>query len=125
MRKAAVPLCAVVLAAACASPSAEPSEGSPTPEVSVTSSGEYPEDLTVPSAPPSRSRPAQPTELTGVVTAGVEPGCLLLDGYLLVGGDPTVVRTGARVRVTGRVESDLLTTCQQGTPFRVSAAAPA
>lgn len=66
-----------------------------------------------------------PHTLTGTVTAGVEPGCLLLDGYLLVGGDPGVIRAGARITVTGRVVADLMTTCQQGTPFVVRSAEPA
>ena len=35
--------------------------------------------------------------------AGVEPNCLLLDGYLLVGGPRDVLNAGARVTVTGRV----------------------
>jgi len=60
--------------------------------------------------------------LTGVVTAGVEHGCLLLDDYLLVGGDRTVIRVGARVTVTGKVVPDLVTTCQQGIPLVVASA---
>ncbi len=62
--------------------------------------------------------------LTGTVTAGVEHGCLLLDGYLLVGGDPTVIHAGAQITVTGRVVPDLVTTCQQGTPLVVLSARP-
>ena len=62
--------------------------------------------------------------LTGTVAAGVEHGCLLLDGYLLVGGDRAVIRAGARLTVTGRVVPDLITTCQQGTPFVVTSARP-
>jgi hypothetical protein len=63
--------------------------------------------------------------LTGTVTAGVEPNCLLLDGYLLVGGPREHLRSGARVTVTGRVQADLMTTCQQGTPLVVETAQPA
>jgi len=63
--------------------------------------------------------------LTGTVTAGVEPGCLLLDGYLLVGGPKDVLRPGARVVVTGEEQPDLMTTCMQGKPFRVQRAQPA
>lgn len=69
---------------------------------------------------------SQPGELTlqGMVRAGVEPGCLLLDAgdgqqYLLLGGDEQVVRVGAKVEVRGRPRPDLLTTCQQGVPFQV------
>jgi hypothetical protein len=60
-----------------------------------------------------------PRTLTGIVAAGVESQCLLLGEYLLVGGDRAVLRAGARVAVTGRVVPDLMTTCQQGTPFVV------
>jgi hypothetical protein len=63
--------------------------------------------------------------LTGTVTAGVEANCLLLDGYLLVGGPRDQLRVGTRVTVTGRVQADLMTTCQQGTPFVVETAQPA
>ncbi|WP_433652727.1 hypothetical protein ACQP2C_10760 [Micromonospora zamorensis] len=71
-----------------------------------------------PSVPP----PVGETELTGTITAGVEPNCLLLDGYLLVGGPRDVLAPGARVTVNGRVEKGLMTTCQQGTPFVVEGA---
>lgn len=69
-------------------------------------------------APPPSGASATVT-VTGTVTEGVEPGCLLLDTYLLIGGPAEVLRAGARVTVTGRVEADLMTTCQQGTPLRV------
>ena len=52
-----------------------------------------------PTVPP----PVGATELTGTITAGVEPNCLLLDGYLLVGGPRDVLTAGTRVTVTGRV----------------------
>ncbi|MBB4693526.1 hypothetical protein BKA14_003674 [Actinoplanes abujensis] len=58
--------------------------------------------------------------LTGTVTAGAEHQCLLLEGYLLVGGDRAVIRAGARLTVTGRVVPDLVTTCQQGIPLVVT-----
>jgi hypothetical protein len=87
----------------------------------VTPASSQPED---PSSLPSPTEPS-PTTLTGTVTAGVEANCLLLDGYLLIGGDPAVVRAGARVIVHGRVDRDLMTTCQQGTPFVVDSATTA
>ncbi|WP_281900501.1 hypothetical protein [Micromonospora humidisoli] len=62
------------------------------------------------------------TELTGTVEAGVEPGCLLLDGHQLVGGPTDVLVKGARVTVTGRAQPDLMSTCQQGVPFLVESA---
>ncbi|GAB3815973.1 hypothetical protein GCM10027605_64240 [Micromonospora zhanjiangensis] len=76
-------------------------------------------------APTPAGSPAAPVTLTGTVTAGVGPNCLLLDNYLLVNGPRDVVKPGARVTVTGRVRSDLMTTCQQGTPFMVESARPA
>jgi hypothetical protein len=63
--------------------------------------------------------------LSGTITAGVEPNCVLLDNYLLVGGPRELLKAGARVTVTGRVQADLMTTCQQGTPFMVESAKPA
>jgi hypothetical protein len=63
--------------------------------------------------------------LTGTVVAGAEEGCLLLDGYLLLNAPTDVVREGARVRVTGQIRTDLVSTCQQGTPLMVESARPA
>jgi hypothetical protein len=66
--------------------------------------------------------------LTGTVTfTDVEGGCLGLrtDGnksYELIGGDREVLMAGARVRVTGKLRTDLYTTCQIGTPFEVTSA---
>ena len=73
---------------------------------------------------PPGTRPARLT-LTGTAQPGVETGCLLLRGYLLVGGPRDLLGGGRPVRVTGRVQPDLVTTCQQGTPFLVDSAEPA
>ncbi|MEV7329143.1 hypothetical protein [Micromonospora sp. NPDC093244] len=89
--------------------------------------------VTTTPTPPGRPKPGGPTPpppvgattLTGTVTAGVEPNCVLLDGYLLLGGPRDVLRAGAKVTVTGRVEAGVMTTCQQGTPFQVENAQPA
>lgn len=86
----------------------------------MTSGVEWPEDLPLP-ANDKRGL----SSLTGTVTTGVEPNCLLIDGFLLIGGDRAVLKPGARVTVTGRVDRDVVTTCQQGTPFVVTRAAPA
>jgi hypothetical protein len=40
--------------------------------------------------------------------------------YLLIGGDRTMIAQGGRLEVVGRPVPDLMTTCQQGTPFKVS-----
>ncbi|MCX5069269.1 hypothetical protein OOJ91_25825 [Micromonospora lupini] len=110
-------------------------DGPATPGPSSTTSGQptssapnTPAPATTPSPPlkspggPTVPPPVGATELTGTITAGVEPNCLLLDGYLLVGGPRDVLVPGARVTVTGRVEKGTMTTCQQGTPFVVEAA---
>ena len=86
-----------------------------------------------PTSPTSTTEPAPTTEpppagevtVTGTVSEGVEPGCLLLGGYLLVGGDRSKLQPGARVAVTGRVDRDLLSTCQQGDPLVVASIEPA
>jgi hypothetical protein len=83
---------------------------------------------TAPTTPPpttERAPPAGQVTVTGTVGDGVEASCLLLDGYLLVGGDRSKLRTGARVKVTGRVERGLLSTCQQGVPLVVASIEPA
>ena len=69
--------------------------------------------------------PGRTLTLTGTPEPAVEAGGLLLDGYLLVGGPRELLGGGRRVRVTGRVQPDLLTIWQQGTPFVVESAEPA
>ncbi|MFI6094609.1 hypothetical protein ACIA8G_03595 [Lentzea sp. NPDC051213] len=58
------------------------------------------------------------------MSPGVESGCVLLNTgtaqYLLLGADPTIAVAGAEVEVTGTAEPGAMTTCQQGTPFRVT-----
>ena len=91
---------------------------------------------TVPTTLPGNPRVTKPTEpagqvtVTGMVREGVEPGCLLLDAeggtrYLLVGGERAELRPGSRVEVTGRVDRDLVSTCQQGEPLVVASIEPA
>ncbi len=66
--------------------------------------------------------------LRGVVRTGVERNSVVLVDdqgtplAQLTGGDPAVLRDGLRVIVTGRFVPDLLTTAQQGAPFRVQKA---
>jgi len=75
----------------------------------------------------SASKGPVPGEITvrGQVAEGVEAGCLLLntdDGrsFLLLGGDRGLIGSGGRLEVVGQPQPDLMTTCQQGTPFQVS-----
>ncbi|SCE79902.1 hypothetical protein GA0070607_1723 [Micromonospora coriariae] len=107
-----------------------PATGQPTPSAATPSTGAP----TTPTAPgptpktpkppggPTLPPPVGATELTGTITPGVEPNCVLLDGYLLIGGPRDVLTAGAKVTVTGRVEPGMMTTCQQGTPFVVEGA---
>jgi hypothetical protein len=85
-----------------------------------------------PTPPAGSMPPSGPTmTLVGEVKAGVEAGCLVLEAergggvWLLLGGDPSVLRAGARVQVTGSEARGVATTCQQGRPFQVSSARPA
>jgi hypothetical protein len=82
----------------------------------------------MPSGPPSSEKPDKDdiVELRGTVQAGIEPGCLILESggktYGLYGGDPAVVSAGAKVRVRGVPQPDMVTTCQQGIPFQITEA---
>ncbi len=79
--------------------------------------------------PTSPGKPARhTTTVTGVVAAGVEAGCLLLETgsetLLLVGARPEDALPGSRIRVTGSKNPGLMTTCQQGIPFQVEQIRP-
>jgi len=60
------------------------------------------------------------------VESGVEPGCLILRDagktYELMGGDPAIVKAGARVRVVGHLAVGVVSHCMQGQPFQVTEA---
>ena len=63
-------------------------------------------------------------ELEGVVSPGVETGCLILttdSGAFTLIGRTSGIRAGDRVRVRGAEAPDVATFCQQGTAFRVDA----
>jgi hypothetical protein len=122
LRPLACLLLAGVLAAACASSGGDGGAAGPGGTTAP------PATATPPTTPPP-ARPAGKVSVTGTVTQGVEPGCLLLDGgggpYLLVGGDRARLTPGRRVAVTGRVDRGLLSTCQQGEPLVVASVEPA
>ncbi|MEH0818980.1 MULTISPECIES: hypothetical protein [unclassified Micromonospora] len=110
---------------------ASPSEGSPVTS-SPSSDPTQPGDPTgvPPTVPPTKRPPVGPSlppgpganTITGTIEAGVEPGCLLVGGYQLIGGPRDVLTVGAKVTVTGQAKPDMMTTCQQGTPFVVESA---
>ena len=109
---------------------ADPSTAGPT---SGPNSGPTPgptPDLPDDRLPPDASgRPRDVRTLTGVLAAGVEAGCLLLQeggrSWLLLGPDVAGARPGTRVVVVGTPSPGTLTTCQQGTPFVVTRLDPA
>lgn len=126
-RSTAVIVAAMLLTAACGggvpvSPLESPSD-SPT---AGPTGGPTTSPAPAATSEPAGSSPARAglrtITITGTVQAGVEARCLLLRGYLLIGGHRDVLREGARVRVTGRVAPNVVTTCQQGTPFSVQTA---
>ncbi|WP_433129514.1 hypothetical protein ACQPWW_04830 [Micromonospora sp. CA-240977] len=102
----------------------QPATSPPAPDPTSSPSIVDPAPTTRPSSPkpggPSTPPGVRATTLTGTVQGGVEPNCVLLDGYLLLGGPRDVLTPGTRVEVTGRAEPGMMTTCQQGTPFVVS-----
>ncbi|WBB64973.1 hypothetical protein [Micromonospora sp. WMMD812] len=140
MRTLRFAVAALVAGAALSACGSQDGTSTPTPTLTtgaspVTEQPSSPTPSTPPSGPtvgpsgsptgagtPTPSPPAGGRSLTGIVTSGVEPGCLLLDGYLLIGGPRDVLAVGARVTVSGRVVPDMMTTCQQGTPFVVESA---
>jgi hypothetical protein len=121
--RAASALLLLTLAAGCAANDPEQAAApAPAPSSAV--------DLPLPSLEPSSGKPAVSgaETITGKVVAGVEPNCLLLqsDGasHLLVFDDPAMrsdAAVGATITLVGRSEPSLMSTCQQGTPFIVTA----
>jgi hypothetical protein len=117
---AAVVLVALTGLTACGSadgPAARP--GSPSPAESPTSTPV--EDLTVTS-----SGPGAAIEVRGTITEGVEAGCLVFspenattDGSWVLVGNTAGLEAGQTVTLRGTPAPEVITTCQQGTPFRV------
>jgi hypothetical protein len=132
-RSAAGALAALLLATGCAGPAGE---SGPTPDPSAGGTVSSPSDQPSPTQwdtpalplpprsgkPRPGSTPSGTITIAGTVDEGVEPNCVLLNGYLLLGGPRELFVSGARVAVTGRVEPDMMTTCQQGIPLVVESA---
>lgn len=119
---AIVGLAALAGLTACGSvdgPGAQP--GSPSPTGSPTSTPA--EDLPVPSGSSSRG---YLMEVRGTITNGVEAGCLVFtpegpaaDGSWVLIGNTAGLAAGQTVTLRGARLDDVMTTCQQGFPFRV------
>src|SRR4029453_9174516 len=135
---------AAVILAACGNATDQPGSG-PTeqPTASAPPSSAPPSSAPPSSAPPSSAPTAPPPSgggtfkpgptgipvgkpravtIDGVIEAGVEPGCKVLTAgntkFLILGGDD--VPLGVPVRVEGTLQPGVLSTCQQGTPLRVT-----
>jgi uncharacterized protein DUF5818 len=125
---------AVLILTACAQSGTGSSTTAPStttaPSGAAPSSGSSASAVPSPSSssPASASASVATMVLTGQVEAGVEAGCLILRDtagtYQLIGGDPAIVKVGARVRVTGHVAVGVMSYCMQGKPFQVVSAQP-
>jgi hypothetical protein len=113
--------------------SAAPSSATPGSEApGFQSPGPRPSSAVPPPLGPTGGvSPIGELTLTGELQEGVEPGCVVLRTgdklYVLIGGDRSKMQgsTSSKVTVTGKPEPGLMTTCQQGTPFRVTEMRPA
>ena len=130
MRRALLSLpavAAVLLLSGCgdptpADPGTGPGGGAPSTAVPTSPATSRPVpspvDPTKPGVPTASGRPIT---VDGVVEAGVEPGCKVLTAagtqYQVLGDN---IPVGVPVRVTGVLQPGVLTTCQQGTPIRVT-----
>lgn len=111
----------VLLLAGCGEAATEPGSGGTPPSASAPA----PTRSTVPLPPAPTDLPTasgKPVTVEGIVEEGVEPGCKVLTAgatsYQLLGGKD--VPTGVPVRVEGVLQPGVLSTCQQGTPLRVT-----
>jgi hypothetical protein len=123
---------AVLLLAACGNATVQPGSGSTDRPPAGTSAG-APTSAANPKPVPSGGgfHPGptgipvgSPKAVTvdGVIEAGVEPGCTILTAgntrFLLLGANDAPM--GVPVRVEGTLQPGVLSTCQQGTPLRVT-----
>jgi hypothetical protein len=129
---ASIAVGAAVLLSACGNATDQPGSG-PSDGASVSAPNTAP--TTVPTSP-ARSGGGtfapgptgipvgspKPVTIDGVIEAGVEPGCKVLTAgnthFLVLGGGD--VPLGVPVRVEGTLQPGVLSTCQQGTPLRVT-----
>jgi hypothetical protein len=126
IRRISLPLLVALALGGCANGGSGDSAGAPAPPPSSVPAATSPAATSpAPTQESGTTKPPGGTQtLTGTITAGVEPNCLLLEDHLLIINDPklqSAAKEGATVTVTGRVEQGMMTTCQQGTPFVVTA----
>ena len=127
IRRISLPLLVALALAGCANSGSGDSAGAPVaPPSSAPAATSAAPTSAAPSEESGTTKPPAggPQTLTGTIAAGVEPNCLLLQDHLLIIRDPALqasAKAGATVTVTGTVAEGMMTTCQQGTPFLVTA----
>ncbi|GID33255.1 hypothetical protein [Paractinoplanes brasiliensis] len=120
----------LLVAAGCANNASENGAAAPAPSPSASDVVDLPAPTAKPTGPagePSGRPNPGATTITGTVTAGVEPNCLLVNdatgSHLLVFDDPAMradAAVGSKVKISGRSEPGMMSTCQQGVPFVVT-----
>jgi hypothetical protein len=130
-RTAAAALVLTFVLAGCAN-NVSSSGSSAEPASSASSAAPAPSSSDVIDLPTSPPIVGDSQKITGTVTEGVEPNCLILQdstgSHLLVFSDPSlrsVAKVGAKITVLGKPNPKQMSTCQQGVPFIVSSVATA
>lgn len=127
IRRISLPLLLALALAGCANSGSGDSAGAPVaPPSSAAAATSAAPTSAAPTEESGTTKPpaAGAQTLTGTIAAGVEPNCLLLENHLLIINDPALrasAKAGATVTVTGTVAEGMMSTCQQGTPFLVTA----
>lgn len=128
MRRAPLPHLAAALGlalvlSACGSSSEPPGDPGPTtPPTAPTSAPARTPDPTPTSPDVSTPAPGKPQEVTviGTLEDGVETGCFVLtdeesgEVYSVTHDDMSEIGPGTRVKVTGHVDPNMMSYCQQG-----------
>jgi hypothetical protein len=102
----------------------------PGSETNVTPSASDSTPQFTPGAVPGKSNASGEITVTGTVErVDLEGGCNVLktptETYEIKGGDPSILKAGAKVTVIGKVRADLMTICQVGPVLEVSSSHPA
>jgi hypothetical protein len=120
----------LLMVAGCANNAGDQAGGAPAPAPAQSSDVvDLPVSPSAEAGKPSAAAPGATgaQTITGTVTAGVEPNCLVLTAgdtsYQLVFDDPAMrsdAPVGKKVSLVGRAEPSMMSTCQQGVPFIVT-----